>query len=179
MNKKLSGDLTDQEYLKEVIRVNHAGEYGAIRIYQGQYAFLKNSSDKDLIKEMRNQEQKHLEFFEQQIKMNQVRPTALLPIWHVLGYALGATTALFGKNAAMVCTEAVEEVIDEHYLSQIKQLPDNKQELKDKIEQFRQEELEHKEIAHNHSSDLNLFHKILGKGIKIGCKIAINLSKKI
>jgi 3-demethoxyubiquinol 3-hydroxylase len=108
----------NQKKLDSIVRVDHAGEYGARRIYAGQMAILKKSSAYPVIKEMYEQEEKHLKYFEQEIRQRRVRPTFMLPLWHVGGYLLGAATALLGERAAMACTVAVEEVIGEHYRSQ-------------------------------------------------------------
>lgn len=164
--------------LNEVIRVNHAGEFGAKRIYQGQMSVLKSKQDQDMLKMMKDQEEQHLKYFEQEMLKNRVRPSILMPIWNIMGYTLGKATALMGRNAAMIATEAIEEVIDKHYKSQTekKELP---QELKGKIEQFRQEELEHKEKAQDNMKNLNPAHKILYHLIKLGCKASVCIAKKL
>jgi 3-demethoxyubiquinol 3-hydroxylase len=174
----LPGDYTKKEKLAELIRVNHAGEYGAKCIYAGQIAILKDKNSQELLNHMAQQEQQHLDFFSQKMQEHSVRPSFLLPIWHGIGYMLGAGTAMLGKNAAMICTQAVEEVIDKHYQEQIND-KDLSKELSDKIEEFRQEEVEHLEIAQNNMNDLNLAHKILYHLIKTGCKISISIAKKI
>jgi 3-demethoxyubiquinol 3-hydroxylase len=176
---KLPNDVSEQDYTQSCIRVNHAGEYGAKRIYQGQLAFTKNSQDKNLIKHMQEQEEVHLKFFENEIAARKVRPSLLYPVWHIGGFALGAITAIMGKHAAMACTEAVEEVINEHYLEQLDKLPESEQELKENIEKFRQEELEHRDIAVNHGSQNTKMHQTLTKTIKTISKISIFLAKKI
>lgn len=164
--------------LSEVIRVNHAGEYGAKRIYQGQMSVLKSKKDQDILKMMKSQEEQHLKYFEQEMLKNRVRPSILMPIWNVMGYSLGKITALMGRNAAMIATEAIEEVIDEHYKSQIKS-EELSQELKEKIEQFRQEEVEHQQIAKANMKNLNPAHRALYRLIKLGCKISVAIAKKI
>jgi len=175
----LPGDLNHDQLIDQIIRVNHAGEYGAKRIYQGQMSVLKSPKDQELLKTMHDQEQVHLDYFSQEIPKRNVRPSMILPLWNILGYALGAGTAILGKNAAMVCTEAVEEVIDQHYKEQIDQLNNkNEPELQDKISQFRIEEIEHHDLAQEHMTKLNLGHKLLYHTIKKGCKIAIELSKR-
>lgn len=161
-----------------MIRVNYAGEYGAKRIYAGQLAVLKEKEDQQLIKHMADQEEIHLEYFTKKMQELKVRPSAFMPIWHCLGYALGAGTAMLGKNSAMIATEAVEEVINEHYQEQLKD-PSITGELAENIEKFRQEELEHHDIAKINMTELNLGHKLLYHFIKLGCKISINLAKKI
>lgn len=163
--------------IHETIRVNHAGEYGAKRIYQGQISVLKDQSDQNILKHMQQQEEKHLEYFQQQMLENRTRPSILMPLWHFMGYALGKTTALMGKNAAMVVTEAVEEVIDKHYSSQLED-PSLPQELKEKIEQFRQEEVAHQQIAKANMENLNPAHKILYHLIKLGCRASVAIAKK-
>lgn len=173
----LPGDLNKEQILEHIIRVNHAGEYGAKQIYAGQLSILKDQKDQALLKHMADQEEVHLEYFAKQMQEKRVRPSILMPLWHALGFALGASTALLGKNAAMITTEAVEEVIDEHYQSQLKDsaIPS---ELAENIERFRQEEIEHKAIAKANMNDLNLGHKLLYHAIKFGCKLSINLAKK-
>jgi ubiquinone biosynthesis monooxygenase Coq7 len=173
----LPGDLKLSQSLEQIIRVNHAGEFGAKRIYAGQMLVLKGPEDQQLLKNMAAQEEVHLEYFTQEMQKAKIRPSVLLPVWNVLGYALGAGTALLGKTSAMVCTEAVEEVINEHYKSQLKdeQLP---KDLASNIEKFRQEELEHQDIAENNRGELNIGHKILYNAIKLGCKISIEIAKR-
>jgi 3-demethoxyubiquinol 3-hydroxylase len=176
--KKMESSNSKAKKLAEVIRVNHAGEYGAKQIYRGQLSVLKNKKEQDLLKHMQEQEQQHLDFFTEEMLSNRVRPSLFMPIWHVAGFALGIGTALLGKNAAMIATEAVEEVIDKHYQEQIKDqsLPNY---LTDKIEQFRQEEVEHQEIARDNINHQNIGHKLLYNLIKIGCKASIAIAKKI
>jgi ubiquinone biosynthesis monooxygenase Coq7 len=163
-----------------IIRVNHAGEYGAVRIYQGQLDASKNSGTKALISHMLDQEQKHLAFFENAMKQRSTRPTILMPLWHYGAYFLGFITAKMGAKTAMLCTQAVEEVIDEHYAQQIHDLQNNESEpeLLSKIEQFRQEELEHKDAAIDHGSMEAPLYFCIRKVIGSICKAAIELSKK-
>ena len=174
---RLPGDLNQEKSLDQIIRVNHAGEYGAKRIYSGQMMVLKDIEDQKMLKMMADQEEQHLDYFDREMQKRKVRPSVFLPMWNVMGYALGAGTALLGKTAAMVCTEAVEEVIDEHYKSQLKDdsLP---KDLAKNIEKFRQEELEHQDIAKNNRDELNIGHKILYNAIKLGCKFSIGLAKR-
>jgi ubiquinone biosynthesis monooxygenase Coq7 len=172
----LPGDLKNKRFIDETIRVNHAGEYGAKRIYEGQMAFMKAPQDQQLLQHMAAQEDEHLAYFTKEMQDRKVRPSVFLPLWHVLGYALGAGTAMLGKTSAMICTEAVEEVIDEHYQSQTKKIEE--QELVDRIEQFRLEEIEHKTIAQENMQELHLGHRILYQAIKLGCKLSINIAKK-
>lgn len=173
------GDLTPGESLAQMIRVNHAGEYGAKRIYQGQLAVLGKKACGDTIRHMAGQEEKHLEVFSRMIAERRVRPTTLLPLWHMLGYALGAGTAFLGEKAAMACTVAVEEVIDEHYAGQESSLDDKEKELKRTIAQFRKEEQEHRDIGLAHDAKLAPAYPLLTAFIKSASRTAIWLSKKI
>src|SRR6201994_824855 len=138
------GSPTDTEAM---IRVDHAGEYGAVRIYQGQLAVLKNSAAADTIRHMAEQEERHLKTFDRLVNERRVRPTALEPVWRVAGFALGAATALLGEKAAMACTAAVEEVIDEHYASQVEALKDKDPALTSTVEDFRADEAAHRDTA--------------------------------
>lgn len=176
---KLPGDLNHKKLLDEIIRVNHAGEYGAKRIYQGQMSVLKDVDSQKDLKIMADQEQIHLDYFVEKMQLNKVRPSVFMPLWHVFGYALGRGTAKLGKTSAMVCTEAVEEVIDEHYQEQLKILKNtNEDELVQNIEKFRQEELEHYDLAKKNMENLNFGHKILYNVIKLGCRLSIEIAKK-
>lgn len=179
----LPGSLSKEEFIEQLIRVNQAGEYGAKRIYQGQISVLNNDECANTIKHMAEQEEAHLAYFVNQVKDRQVRPTVLMPVWHVLGYVLGAGTALLGKRAAMACTVAVEEVIDEHYKEQLEILaqtyPEEEDALKARIEQFRQEELEHRDIGIAHDALNTPGYRALTGAIKAGSKLAIWLSKRI
>ncbi|MCI5050599.1 MAG: demethoxyubiquinone hydroxylase family protein [Rickettsiales bacterium] len=165
--------------IEEAIRVNHAGEYGAQQIYKGQLAVLGNDECAPMLKHMAEQEQAHLQTFESYMKERKVRPTALLPFWHVAGYALGAGTALMGKKAAMACTVAVETVIAEHYQEQIDELSDDESELKETITTFREEELEHHDIGIEHEAESAPFYELLSSAIKAGCRVAIEVAKKV
>lgn len=176
---KLPGDKTKDQYLDEVIRVNHAGEYGAKRIYQGQMFILKKTQYNEKLKHMADQESVHLEYFEQEMKARKIRPSLLLPFWHCAGFLLGASTAILGIKSAMTCTEAVEEVIDKHYQEQINDLPESENKLKETIIKFRQEEIEHKEIASAFNNNSGKLHHFLNRIISTGCKISIELAKKI
>nr|WP_148115216.1 demethoxyubiquinone hydroxylase family protein [Wolbachia pipientis] len=170
-------DKLKEDFLQQAIRVNHAGEYGAICIYSGQKFVLKNKPIINEIIKMEQQEKKHLDYFNHKIREHKVRPTVLLPVWYVLGTSLGIATAIMGGKAAMACTAAIEEVIGEHYKEQISQLDDG--ELKENISKFCDEELEHKEIAIEHEAENALGYHILSSIIKTGCKTAIYLSKLI
>ena len=171
---------TDRSILEEIIRVDHAGEYGATRIYDGQIAvFGKNSKIGKTIQHMADQEQEHIQKFEELIVKNRVRPTALIPVWNVAGYALGVSTALLGEKAAMACTVAVETVIGNHYEEQLSLLEDDQKELKKTIKKFKADELEHHDIGIAHDAEKTPGYKVLSKVIELGCKTAIEISKKI
>ena len=179
-SKKNTINKTNPEVLEEIIRVDHAGEYGATKIYEGQIAvFGKNSKIGKIIKHMADQEQEHIDKFNDLILEHRVRPTALLPIWNIAGFALGASTALLGEKAAMACTVAVEKVIGEHYQEQINLIKDDHRDLKKTISKFRDDELEHHDIGLNHDAESAPGYKIMSKIIEIGCKTAITISKKI
>ena len=175
----LPGDPTPRAMLERLIRVDHAGEYGAKRIYQGQLSVLGRGDKAELIEHMQAQEQVHLDTFAGLIADRRVRPTALLPIWHVAGFALGAVTAAIGERAAMACTVAVEEAIDEHYAAQAAALGEDEAPLRDTIETFRAEELEHRDIGLENEAELAPAYKLLSRVIKAGCKVAIAVSKRI
>ena len=127
---RLPGDPTRDELIARMIRVDHAGEYGAKRIYDGQLAVLGRSGAAPAIREMAEAEQAHLDTFDTLLVERRVRPTALAPVWHVAGFALGAASALLGERAAMACTVAVEEVIEEHYVDQAEKLGDDEAALR-------------------------------------------------
>ena len=174
----LPGDPTPEERLARLIRVDHAGEYGAKRIYQGQLAVLGHRPDAAVIRRMAEQEQKHLDAFDRLLIERRVRPTALHPLWHVAGFALGAATALMGRDAAMACTVAVEEVIDEHYARQAKALGDDEPELNATIETFRAEEVEHRDIGLAEGAERTPGYTLLKAAIKSGSKAAIWLAER-
>ncbi len=175
----LPGDETRAAQVERFIRVDHAGEYGAKRIYQGQIAVLGRGPKGDILRHMQAQEQVHLDKFSALIAERRVRPTALLPLWHVAGYALGAATAALGERAAMACTVAVEEAIDAHYSAQSAVLGEDESALRDTIETFRAEELEHRDIGLAHEAELTPGYKVLAGLIKIGCRVAIAVSERI
>lgn len=182
--KRYPGDLSPKARVERMIRVDHAGEYGAKRIYAGQLAVLGKSASAPVIHEMAEQEQKHLDVFSEMVARRRVRPTVLMPIWHVAGFALGAATALMGEKAAMACTVAVESVIDEHYAAQEEELKDlHEDELEQTVRQFRAEEKEHHDIAQQHMQDGNKenspFYDILTAAIVYQTRIAIWLSSRI
>ena len=169
--------------IEEFIRVDHAGERGAVKIYEGQLLALntlvKDENLKKIIEEMKVHEKEHCEFFEKEIKKRNITPTKLLPLWDLLGVGLGFGSTLLGKKAAMLCTASVEEVIDKHYLNQINQLGPEEKELKKKITKFREDELHHKDIAYEKGASKQGLYSIMDKIIKTGSKIAINISEKI
>ena len=169
--------------VEEFIRVDHAGERGAVKIYEGQLLALntivKNEDLKKKIEEMKVHEVKHCQFFENEIKNRNIKPTKFLPLWDLLGVGLGFGSTLLGKKAAMLCTASVEEVIDKHYLDQINQLGSDEKELKKKIIKFREDELHHKDIAYNKGATKKGLYAIMDKIIKTGSKFAINISEKI
>ncbi|MDA0239982.1 MAG: demethoxyubiquinone hydroxylase family protein [Proteobacteria bacterium] len=175
---RLPGDPSEAETLARMIRVDQAGEYGAKRIYEGQLAVLGNSKDGPVLRDMAATEQVHLDTFNRIMTERQVRPTVLQPLWHVAGFALGAGTALLGPRAAMACTVAVEEVIEEHYADQAAALGDNESELRGTIEKFRDEELEHKETALEHGAEQAPAYPALSAAVKTGSRLAIWLSER-
>ena len=169
--------------VEEFIRVDHAGERGAVKIYEGQLLALntlvKDESLKKTIEKMKVHEIEHCQFFENEIKKRNIKPTKFLPLWDLLSIGLGFGSTLIGKKAAMLCTASVEEVIDKHYQNQINQLKNDEKELKSKIIKFRNDELHHKDIAYEEGATKEGFYSIMDKIIKTGSKIAINISEKI
>tara|TARA_B100001057_G_scaffold500406_1_gene615270 strand:- start:1976 stop:2506 length:531 start_codon:yes stop_codon:yes gene_type:complete len=169
--------------VQEFIRVDHAGERGAVKIYEGQLLALntivKDENLKKTIEEMKLHEIEHCAFFEKEIKKRNIKPTKFLPLWDLMGVGLGFGSTLLGKKAAMLCTASVEEVIDEHYQSQINQLGPEEKVLKKKIIKFREDELHHKDIAYEEGATKKGLYSIMDKIIKTGSKIAINISEKI
>ena len=174
---------TNSKKLEEFIRVDHAGERGAIKIYEGQLLALntivKDDDLKKIINEMKEHEQEHFDFFEREIKERNINPTKLLPIWDLLGLGLGFGSTILGKKAAMLCTASVEEVIDEHYKNQIDQLENDEKGLKEIITKFRKDELDHKDIAYEEGATKKGFYSIMDKIIKTGSRFAISISEKI
>ena len=173
---------TNKKILEEIIRVDHAGERGAIKIYEGQLLALKTLKQDEALKrqieEMKIHETEHYEYFEEQIRQRNIKPTKFLPIWDLLGVSLGFGTAILGKKAAMLCTASVEEVIDGHYQNQTYQLGDDEKELKEKIKKFRQDELDHKDFAYDQGATKRGIYSILDKVIKTSSRIAIAISEK-
>ena len=174
---------TDKNKIEEFLRFDHAGERGAIKIYEGQLlalnTFVKDNKLKKMIEEMKNHEKEHLDFFNKEIKKRNIKPTKLLPLWDLLGVGLGFGSAMMGKKATMLCTASVEEVIDEHYQKQLNQINSNEKILKEKIKKFRDDEIHHKNIAYDNGASKEGLYSIFDKIIKTGSKIAINISEKI
>jgi ubiquinone biosynthesis monooxygenase Coq7 len=175
----LPGPGATQRMLERMIRVDHAGEVGAIRIYEGQLAVLGHTAAGETIRHMAEQEQAHKSTFDRMIAEREVRPTALMPVWNALGYALGAATALMGEKAAMACTVAVEEVIDEHYRAQSKKLATLDPELHKTVEAFRADEIAHRDTALAHGAEQAPGYRLLSSAIKAGCRMAIRLSERV
>lgn len=175
----LPGDPSRRQRLASMIRVDHAGEYGATRIYAGQLAVMRNSGKADLLRHMRDQEKAHLATFNGLVADRRVRPTALLPFWHLAGFALGAVTAAMGERAAMACTVAVEETIEEHYTAQIEELADTEPSLRETLTKFRAEEVEHRDTALANDAERAPGYRLLSAAIRTGCRVAIRLSEKI
>jgi ubiquinone biosynthesis monooxygenase Coq7 len=167
-----------------MIRVDHAGEFGALRIYAGQLAVLgrnpRAAASAEAIRKMEAQERRHFDVFDQMVKDRAVRPTALEPVWHVAGYALGAATALMGEKAAMACTVAVEDVIDEHYARQMRRLDATRDsELAQTVHSFRRDEIAHRDEALAHGAQSAPAYPWLTAAIRLGCRMAIRLSERI
>jgi len=175
----LPGDLPADEAVHRMIRVDHAGEYGAARIYAGQLAVLGRRAKADQLRHMRDQEQVHLDTFNTMIADRHVRPTALLPFWHLAGFALGFATAALGERAAMACTVAVEETIDAHYTAQIDSLAGTEPELRDTLDKFRAEEREHRDIALANDAERAPGYRLLSAAIRTGCRVAIRMSERL
>ena len=174
---------TDPNKIDEIIRVDHAGERGAIKIYEGQLLALKTfKQDENLkkqIEEMKEHELEHYEYFDNEIKKRNIAPTKLLPLWDLLGVTLGFGTAMLGKKATLLCTASVEEVIGDHYKNQTIKLNDDEKDLKEKILKFRDDELSHRDIAYEGGADKNGLYGVLDKLIKTSSRIAITISEKI
>ena len=173
---------TNKNKIEKFIRVDHAGERGAIKIYEGQLlalnTFIKDEELKKKIEQMKVHEKEHCDFFENEIKKRDIKPTKLLPLWDLLGVGLGFGSTILGRKAAMLCTASVEEVIDEHYQNQINQLENDEKKLKNKIIKFRNDELHHKDIAYENGASKDGLYSILDKVIKTGSRIAISISEK-
>ena len=176
-------EKTNRKTLEEIIRVNHTGERGAIKIYEGQLLALKTIKQdevlKDKIEEMKEQEKEHLDYFEKEIQKRKIKPTYFLPLWDMMSVALGFGSALLGKKATMLCTASVEEVIDGHYKNQLKKLGNDEKDLKKKIEKFKEDEVNHKNIAYESGATNKGLYSVMDKIIRTGSRIAITISEKI
>ena len=174
---------TNKKFLEEIIRVDHAGERGAIKIYEGQLLALKtfkqNESLRKKIEDMKEHEKEHYEFFDKEIQKRNIAPTRLLPLWDLMGVTLGFGTAMLGEKAAMLCTASVEEVIDGHYKNQTLKLKEDEKILREKIIKFREDELNHKNIAYENGATKKGAYGLLDKIIKTSSRIAIAISEKI
>jgi 3-demethoxyubiquinol 3-hydroxylase len=175
----LPGDPAQSSQIERMVRVDHAGEFGATRIYRGQLAVLGRGRATSEIRRMAEAEQRHLAAFESLLRQRRVRPTLLHPLWTFAGYALGAATALLGERAAMACTVAVEEVIDEHYREQADRLADRDPVLTETILAFRDDELAHRETALAHGAADIPGYELLGAVVKTGSRLAIWLSTRL
>ena len=174
MNKE-----TNKKELDSILRVDHAGETAAAKIYDGQLAILKNTPVGPTIQHMKDQEEEHLDTFNKLLVENDTRPTALLPLWNVMGYGLGVASALMGEKAAMACTIAVEEVIGEHYAKQAETLDKKDDKLKSTLEKFRDDELDHLETGVQHDGESAPGYEIMKTIVQFGCRTAIKISEKI
>lgn len=179
----MPGEGADARRLEEMIRVDHAGEFGAAQIYRGQRAVFEHTPRKShaasVIAEMEAGEQEHLKTFDRLIAERRVRPTIMAPIWRMAGFGLGAATALMGEQAAHACTEAVEEVIEKHYARQSEELTNADVELKAVVDRFREDELAHKQTAIDQGAQDAPGYVVLSALIKLGCRAAIAISEKI
>jgi ubiquinone biosynthesis monooxygenase Coq7 len=176
---RLPGDPTPAVEIARILRVDHAGEYGATRIYQGQLDVLGRGRASGVIRQMAEAEKRHLARFETLLRDRRVRPTLLYPLWSVAGYALGAATALLGERAAMACTVAVEEVIDEHYRAQAERLGDEEPALRETILSFRDDEIAHRDVALAQGAEDTAGYDLISAVVKTGSRIAIWLSNRL
>jgi 3-demethoxyubiquinol 3-hydroxylase len=177
--RRLPGDPPRETSIARMLRVDHAGEYGAARIYAGQLAVLQRSETAPVLREMQQQERQHLDRFADLLASRRVRPTAMLPLWHLAGFALGAATAALGERAAMACTVAVEEAIDAHYADQIATLDDSEDVLRSTLAKFRDDELQHRDIGLQHGAEQAPGYRLLSAAIKAGCRAAIRISERL
>jgi len=175
----LPGDALPSAEIAAMLRVDHAGEYGAVRIYDGQLAAIGRGRGRDEIRQMAEQEKRHLQTFDRLLQEHRVRPTLLQPLWHVAGYALGASTALLGERAAMACTVAVEEVIDEHYLDQAERIAGADPAVESTIREFRDDELHHRAVALERGAAEAFGYDIISTVVKAGSRLAIWLSTRL
>lgn len=176
----LPGALRGKKMIDRLLRVDHAGEYGAVHIYRGQLAvFGDNHPMSAAIRHMKQQEDVHLHRFNELIRERGTRPSLLSPLWQMAGFALGAGTALLGEKAAMACTEAVEVVIDDHYADQVKALGDDEAMLAAEIEKFRREEVEHRETAIELGAKETPGYELLSGLIRFGCRTAIRVAERL
>ncbi|MFC5307648.1 demethoxyubiquinone hydroxylase family protein [Azospirillum picis] len=179
MRGALPGDPPPRDRLARVVRVDHAGEYGAKRIYEGQIAVIGRGRHGKTLRHMAEQERVHLEYFEKQLVKRRVRPTLLQPLWHATGFLLGAGTALLGERAAMACTVAVEEVIEGHYEEQLKHLGPEEQDLAGSIRQFQAEEVEHRDIGLVNEAERAPAYPVLSAAIKAGTRAVIWVAERV
>ena len=176
---KSRSPITSRRDIERFLRVDHAGERAAQQIYKGQLAVLANHEMADEIRHMMDQEVEHLETFDSLLNERQVRPSFLDPLWGAAGFTLGVVTAAMGSKAAMACTIAVEEVIGEHYQKQADILGEDERELRATVERFRDEELEHRDIAVEHDGREDRHYSLLRKVIQRGCRTAIKIAEKV
>jgi len=179
LRRPLPGDPVGGRLIDRIVRVDHAGEYGAKRIYDGQLAVLRDGPAADAVRQMAAAEAEHLDWFDKELVARGVRPTTLHPFWHVAGYALGAATAAMGPKAAMACTVAVEEAIDEHYQAQEAALGKTEPTLKKAIEKFHADELHHRDTALEHEAEKAPGYRAMKHAIKNGVRAAIWLSERV
>jgi ubiquinone biosynthesis monooxygenase Coq7 len=178
--RRMPGDLSTRQRLERILRVDHAGEFGAVRIYQGQRAVLgRRPHCAEMLRDMENEERKHLEAFSTLISHRRVRPTLLHPLWNIAGFALGAGAALLGEKAAMACTVAVEEVIDAHYAQQLEQLGEDEADLKKTVVEFREDEIRHRDLGLANGAEQTPGYPLLSAAIKTGTRLAIWLSERL
>ena len=172
--------MINKKIINEILRVDHAGEYGAQRIYAGQIKFTKNKALKKILKKMISEEKKHLDYFEKEMVSKRIRPTVMYPIWNAGGFALGALTAILGEKYVMACTDSIETVIVEHYKEQLDYLKDSdEKELIKNIRKFVDEEAEHQKVGEQNSQQNDLRLKFFKKIITKLTQTAIRVSEKL
>jgi 3-demethoxyubiquinol 3-hydroxylase len=176
---RLPGDRSPSDEIARMVRVDHAGEYGATRIYQGQLDVLGRHRGAGEIRRMAEAEERHLARFEELLRERRVRPTLLHPLWSAAGYALGVATALLGERAALACTVAIEDVIDEHYRKQAEHLADIDPELRHTVLSFRDDEIAHRDVALAHGAEDAFGYELITAAVKTGSRIAIWLSTRL